>query len=77
MKKALGDKVKVTMSLDKKTWDEAGDILKEIGISRSGFVNVTLTSLVRSAGSSMADVHMATVGTLFELATSKKKRRPK
>lgn len=77
MKKAIGDKIKVTMSLDKGTWDKAGEILSEIGISRSGFVNITLTSLVKSAESSMADVHQSTLGSLFELATSKRKKLKK
>lgn len=77
MKKALGDKTKVTISLDKKTWDKAGEILSEIGISRSGFLNVTLTSLVKSAESSMGDVHQSTLGSLFDLAASKRKRLKK
>lgn len=75
MKKAIGDKIKVNMSLDKETWEKAGVILSEIGISRSGFVNVTLTSLVKSAESSMGDVHQSTLGSLFELASSKRKKR--
>lgn len=75
MKKAIGDKIKVTMSLDKGTWEKAGDILSEIGVSRSGFVNITLTSLVKSADSSMADVHQAMLGSLFDLAVSKKGKR--
>lgn len=77
MKRALGDKVKVTMSLDKATWGKAGEILSEIGISRSGFINVTLTSLVKSAESSMGDVHQSTLGSLFDLATSKRKKLKK
>lgn len=77
MKKAIGDKIKVNMTLDKGTWEKAGEILSEIGISRSGFVNVTLTSLVKSAESSMGDVHQSTLGSLFDLAASKKGKRKK
>lgn len=77
MKKAIGDKIKVNMTLDKSTWDKAGEILSEIGISRSSFVNVTLTSLIKSAESPMSNVYDETAGSLFSLAVSSMRRKQK
>lgn len=77
MKKPIGDKIKVNMTLDKFTWNRAGEILSEIGISRSAFVNVTLTSLIKSAYSPMASVFDETAESLFTLAVNNMRTKKK
>lgn len=66
----------VTVRVNKKTWKEVKPILREIGISRSSFINITLTQLLResqrSSGSEWSD---DVVGTLFELSRKTKKRK--
>lgn len=69
----------VTLYVNKMVWKESRDILKSIGISRSAFVNVALTQLVReSQGLNRPENRMDDmVGTLFELSRDKRVRRKK
>ena len=69
----------VTIYVNKQVWKDARDILKGIGISRSAFVNVALTQLVReSEGARSPENRMDNmVGTLFELSRDKRVRRKK
>lgn len=67
----------VTVSVNKKIWKEAKEVLRSLGISRSCFINVTLTQLVRESKGQRSPMQRLddTVGTLFEL--SKKGRAKK
>jgi hypothetical protein len=69
--------VKVSVNVNKRVWKEAKAILGDIGLSRSSFINVTLTQLVNESkgqanrGDRMTDV----VGSLFELSKVGRKKR--
>lgn len=66
----------VTVRVNKRTWKEVKPILREIGISRSCFINITLGQLLReSQRSSSIDVSDDVVGTLFELSRKTRKRK--
>lgn len=66
----------VTVRVNKRTWKEVRPILREIGISRSCFINITLGQLLReSQRGSRADGSDDVVGTLFELSRKTKKRK--
>lgn len=69
----------VTIYVNKDVWDSARNILKGIGISRSAFVNVALTQLVReSEGLCRPENRMDDmVGTLFELSRDRRVKRKK
>lgn len=75
--KSKSNLVKASITVNKKVWKESKPILSEIGLSRSTFINVTLTQLVReresqvSANERMNDV----VGSLFELSKKGRKKR--
>jgi hypothetical protein len=82
-KKSVGGKgmksdlVKVSITVNKKAWKESKGILRDIGISRSSFINVTLTQLLReSKGLVNRDDRMSdVVGSLFELSKAGRKKR--
>ena len=69
--------VKATITVNKQAWKESRAILRDIGISRSSFINVTLSQLVReskglvNAGDRATDV----VGSLFELSKRGRKKK--
>lgn len=75
--KSKSNLVKASITVNKKVWKESKPILSEIGLSRSTFINVTLTQLVQerdrelSSDERMNDV----VGSLFELSKRGRKKR--
>lgn len=75
--KSKSNLVKASITVNKKVWKESKPILSEIGLSRSTFINVTLTQLVQerdrelSSNERMNDV----VGSLFELSKRGRKKR--
>lgn len=75
--KTKSNLVKASITVNKRVWKESKPILMEIGLSRSTFINVALTQLVRerdgvgSANDRMNDV----VGSLFELSKRGRKKR--
>lgn len=75
--KGKSNLVKASITVNKKVWKESKPILSEIGLSRSTFINVALTQLVRererplSENERMNDV----VGSLFELSKGRRKKR--
>lgn len=75
--KGKSNLVKASITVNKKIWKESKPILSEIGLSRSTFINVTLTQLVREReGLSSADDRMNdVVGSLFELSKRGRKKR--
>jgi antitoxin component of RelBE/YafQ-DinJ toxin-antitoxin module len=66
----------VSVTVNKKVWKESKEVLRDLGISRSCFINVTLTQLVRESKGQRAPMERMddTVGMLFELS---KRGRPR
>lgn len=66
----------VSVTVNKRIWKEAKVVLQDLGISRSAFINVTLTQLVRESKGERAPMERMddTVGTLFKLT---KRGRPR
>ena len=70
------DLFKASITVNKKVWNQAKPILRDIGLSRSTFINVTLTQLVReSEGANPEDRTKDVVGSLFQLSKLGRKRR--
>lgn len=69
--------VKVSVNVNKKVWKGAKAILGDIGLSRSAFINVTLTQLVNESKGlvNRDDRVMDVVGSLFELSKAGRKKR--
>lgn len=68
------DLVKVSITVNKQVWKGSKQILRDLGLSRSSFINVTLTQLMRESkvGNRVDD---DVVGTLFELSRVGRKRK--
>lgn len=68
-------RVKATISLDGRVWEESAEILRELGLSRSAFINITLGQLLRvyngMSWKGVGDV----VGTVFRHASNNKNRK--
>lgn len=75
--KGKSNLVKASITVNKKVWKDSKPILSEIGLSRSTFINVTLTQLVREReGLASADDRVNdVVGSLFELSKRGRKKR--
>lgn len=75
--KSKSNLVKASITVNKRVWKESKPILSEIGLSRSTFINVALTQLVREQeGLASADDRAKdVVGSLFELSKRGRKKR--
>lgn len=69
--------VQVSVTVNSRIWKEAKAVLQDLGISRSAFINVTLTQLVRESKGQRAPMERMedTVGTLFELSKRGRKKK--
>jgi antitoxin component of RelBE/YafQ-DinJ toxin-antitoxin module len=57
--------------LDDDVWKKAGLVLKEVGISRSQFIEITFRNLARMDTAPSRTVYGAVMDDLFELAKEK------
>lgn len=69
--------VQVSVTVNSRIWKEAKTVLQDLGISRSAFINVTLTQLVRESKGQRSPMERMddTVGTLFKLTRNNRKRK--
>jgi len=69
--------VQVSVTVNSRIWKESKTVLQDLGISRSAFINVTLTQLVRESKGQRAPMERMddTVGTLFKLTRNNRKRK--
>lgn len=69
--------VKATITVNGRTWKESKAILRSIGISRSSFINITLTQLIQESKGLVNRGEWGTdvVGSLFELSKRGRKRK--
>lgn len=76
--KPRAGKVKQSITIDKETWDKAGEVLLDIGISRSRFIEITFRNLYRGHEQTFEKVTNDLFGDLFkESAKGLKKRKKK
>jgi antitoxin component of RelBE/YafQ-DinJ toxin-antitoxin module len=69
--------VQVSVTVNSRIWKESKTVLQDLGISRSAFINVTLTQLVRESKGQRSPMERMddTVGTLFKLTRNNRKRK--
>lgn len=71
-------KIKQSITIDKETWDKAGEVLLDIGISRSRFIEITFRNLYRGKEETFEKVTTDLFGSLFDESTKvRKKKKPK
>lgn len=47
----------MTISVEEETWEKAKDVLKQLGMKQSSFINIIMKSLVDSETKPMKDVY--------------------
>lgn len=70
-------KVKQSITIDQETWDRAGKILEDIGISRSRFIEITFRNLYRGEEETFSKVTGDLFGSLFKESAKGLKRKKK
>lgn len=70
-------KVKQSITIDQKTWDRAGKILGDIGVSRSLFIEITFRNLWKSEEETFSKVTTDLFGDLFKESAKGLKRKKK
>lgn len=70
--------IKQSITINKETWEKAGKVLADIGISRSRFIEITLRNLYKGHEETFSKVTEDLFGSLMdESAKGIKKKKPK
>ena len=69
--------MKQSITINKETWEKAGAILNDIGISRSRFIEITLRNLYKGHEETFAKVTGDLFGALIEESAKGKRKKPK
>jgi antitoxin component of RelBE/YafQ-DinJ toxin-antitoxin module len=77
LKKGKYEKKRQIIYMDKEVWRAAEGIFKDVGISRSKFIELTFRQLIRSEKVPMKEVYEGIVEDMFESSSKLKKKKVK
>ena len=69
------EKVHVHMKIDKEVWEKTQEVMREMGYTQSGFVEMLFRQMIKAETSPLGDIIEGILSDLLEKKTTSKKAK--